>query len=124
MHADVVIILKGLAVRVDGLHGDHGCPQSIDPLVRRAAGMRRAPFVAHHLDQTSVRGAAHTELALFLSAGLVRHDRHVHVVERSQADQLGLAPQEFERTLAPQPQAVLHLHILLGRNGHQRDVAI
>src|SRR5581483_11769372 len=59
------------------------------------------------------------ERAVLRAADSVDHHRHVHVVERAQAEQLGLAAQELEAALASQLQPALQLDVLLGRHGHQ-----
>ena len=49
------------------------------------------------------------------------HHGHIHVVERSQPDELRLARQELQRAVPPQLVPVPDLDILLGRHDHEGD---
>ena len=67
--------------------------------------------------------AAERKLGVLGARRRVDHQGHVHAVERAEPDELLLAGEEFDPPLPSEVQAVLHIDELLGRDGHQLDVA-
>src|SRR5881296_52485 len=121
--ADGVVVLEGLADRIDPGERDVGRVERVDAHVRRAACVRRAPNEARRLAEAPVVRARHARRAVLGTRRGVDHHRHVDVVQVSQAQQLALAPQELEPPLADFLETPLEVAALLRGDGHQRQAA-
>jgi len=83
----------------------------------------RAADVPDELGDHSVRGAAEGQRAIRRIASRVDHHGQIDVVELTETHQLGLADQELQAALRPEPEPILDLDVLLGRNGEEGETA-
>ena len=117
MYADRLTLREDLPVGVDGHDRPGGGVQGVYAQVRRASGVGTLPDELYVLDHVTIAGASHSKGAFDHVAGGVAHNRHINIVELTQADKLLLAAQELDTLLITKGHAPLHLDELLGGHG-------
>ena len=121
---DMILIPEGLALGVDRHQPQHRRVERVDAVIGRGAGVGRLALVVDELDGEAVahRGRARPETGS--RDGAVLHDADVDIIKLAEANEFLLSAEEPELSLFPEFVAIGDLHILLGRNAHEDDVAV
>ena len=124
MDADVILVPEGLALGVHRHQPQHRRVERVDALEGGRAGVRRLALVVDELDGEAVADGGRAGLEAGGRHRAVLHDADVDIVELAEADKLLLSAEEPELALLPQLVAVGDLHVLLGGDAHEHDVAV
>ena len=99
MHPHAVLILKRLALCIDGRERECRGVERVDALVRGVVSSRCLAHEPQPLDQAGVAGPKGVDRPIARMCADLRLERDVDIVEFTQADQLGFAHQATEFAL-------------------------